>query len=102
MPELVSLECLDHNVTQAGATYTFMDPQWREENRSVDAEGRSYEFTNYPTNESLITCTIGNVESKPVRVVGTSSIKGKVIIFWTLKKKIITINHSNLKYFLGQ
>ena len=105
MPELVSLECLaiDHNVTQAGATYTFMDPQWREENRSVYAEGRSYEFTNYPTNESLITCTIGNVESKPVRVVGTSSIKGKVIIFWTLKKKTITIciNHSNLKYFLS-
>ena len=54
------------------ATYTFMDPEGRVEN-SVVAAGSSYEFTIDTTNESLITCTIDNVESEPVKVVGTSS-----------------------------
>ena len=74
MPELVSLECLSGGnfIIRTGATYTFMDPEGRVEN-SVVAAGRSYEFTNHPTNESLITCTIDNVESEPVKVVGTSS-----------------------------
>ena len=70
MPELVSLECFDSaGIIRVGATYTFMDPDGRVEN-SVNAPGRSYEFTNHPTNESLITCTLNNVESEPVRVVG--------------------------------
>ena len=77
MPELVSLECLTSSdgAIEHGATYTFMDPDRMEESYSVTvAEGViSYEFTNNPTNESLITCTIDNVESEPVRVVGTSS-----------------------------
>ena len=48
-----------------------MDPEGKVED-SVDAAGRirSYEFTIYPTNESLITCTLNNVKSEPVRVVG--------------------------------
>ena len=73
MPEIVSLECLSNGIIRPGARYTFRDPEGREEDRSVVAAGRSYEFTNHPTNESLITCTIENVESEPVRVVGTSS-----------------------------
>ena len=72
MPELVSLECLSGDIIRAGARYTFMDPEGRVEN-SVDTAGRSYEFTNHPTNESLIICTIDNVESEPVKVAGTSS-----------------------------
>ena len=72
MPELVSLECLSDDIFRAGARYTFMDPERRVEN-SIVAAGRSYEFTIHPTNESLITCTIDNVESEPVKVVGTSS-----------------------------
>ena len=71
-PEIVSMECLDNGLLRAGARYTFMDPEGRVEN-SVDVEGRSYEFTIHPTNESLITCTIDDVDSEPVRVVGTSS-----------------------------
>ena len=72
-PEIVSMECLDSNgLLQAGATYTFMDPEGRVEN-SVVAAGRSYEFTIHPINESLITCTINDVESEPVKVVGTSN-----------------------------
>ena len=72
-PERVSMECLDSNgLLRAGARYTFMDAEGRVEN-SVDTAGRSYEFTIHPTNESLITCTIDNVESEPVKVVGTSS-----------------------------
>ena len=76
MPERVSLECINsNNLLERGATYTFVDPEGRENDRSVDAAAgsTSYEFTNHPTNESLITCTINNVESEPVRVVGTSS-----------------------------
>ena len=70
MPEVVSLECLSDGIIRPGARYTFMDPEGREEDRSVDVEGHGYEFTNLPTNESLITCTFNNVESEPVRVVG--------------------------------
>ena len=67
------MECLDSNgLLRAGARYTFMDPEGRVEN-SVDVEGRSYEFTIHPTNESLITCTIDDVESEPVSVVGISN-----------------------------
>ena len=76
MPELVSLECLTSSdgVIEGGATYTFMDPDGVEEKSVTVAAGvYSYEFTNYPTNESLITCTIDTVESEPVRVIGTSS-----------------------------
>ena len=72
MPELILLECLSDGVIQVGATYTFMDPEGRVEN-SVVAAGRSYEVTIHPANESLITCTLNNVESERVRVVGTSS-----------------------------
>ena len=71
--EQVSLECFDSaGIIRDGARYTFMDPEGREESSFV-AAGRSYEVTINPTNESLITCTLNNVESKPVRVVGTSS-----------------------------
>ena len=72
MPEKVSLECGVDGILRSGATYTFRDPDGRVEN-IVDAAGRSYEFTIHPTNESLITCMFNNVESEPVRVVGTSS-----------------------------
>ena len=72
MPERVSLECINplNHLFERGATYTFRDPEGREEN-SVVATGFSYEFTNHPTNESLITCTLDDVESEPVRVVGS-------------------------------
>ena len=78
MPELVSLECLSGTgVILDGARYTFMDPDGVEKNCSVVAAGRSYEFTNHPTYESLITCTIDNVESERVKVAGTQVIKFK-------------------------
>ena len=76
MPELVSLECLasSDGVIEGGATYTFMYPDGVEEKSVTVAEGvDSYKFTNHPTNESLITCTLDTVKSEPVRVVGTSS-----------------------------
>ena len=74
MPERVSLECFDSaGIIRDGARYTFRDPEGREDDRSVDVAGRSYEFTNHPTNESLITCTLNDVESEPVRVVGKST-----------------------------
>ena len=74
MPEKVSLECLDGDgiIRTGAARYTFMDPEGRVEN-VVHPAGRSYEFTIHPANESLITCTIENVESEPVKVVGTLS-----------------------------
>jgi hypothetical protein len=77
MPGKVLLECLDDGVIQSGATYTFKDPEGRVES-SVVAEGTSYEATILRTNESLVTCTLENmpgVESQPVKVVGTSSIR---------------------------
>ena len=76
MLERVSLECRNSNgLLQRGARYTFRDPEGREDDFSVDAaaDSTSYEFTNHPTNESLITCTINNVESERVKVVGTSN-----------------------------
>ena len=73
MPEIVSLECLSNGIIRPGARYTFMDPEGREEDHSVVVAGRSYEFRNHPTNEWLITCTLEDVESEPVRVVGKSS-----------------------------
>ena len=95
MPERVSLECMNvsSGLLQNGATYKFKDPEGREEDRSFDVVGRSYEFTNHPTNESLITCTLKNVESEPVRVVGMSN---NLIM-------IIEVNNLqfNMQLFLG-
>ena len=83
MPERVSLECFDSaGIIRDGARYTFRDPEGSVEN-SVVAPGRSYELTIHPTNESLITCTLNNVESELVKVVGMSN------------NYIIIINHDH-------
>jgi hypothetical protein len=73
----VLLECLDvrdseGGIAQSGATYTFKYPEGRMESSAV-AEGTSYEATILRTNESLVTCTLENAESEPVKVVGTSN-----------------------------
>ena len=68
-----SLECFDEeNFVQSEATYTFRDPVTRETERelTVGAEQRSYTFTIQPSNESLVSCTIGSKESDQIMVAG--------------------------------
>ena len=64
------LECYDgDNFPRAGARYTFRDPVTELED-TIEAEGDSYIFTIQPSNESLVSCTIGSEESDRVMVAG--------------------------------
>ena len=61
------LECIVGYFVRSGARFTFKEPGTEVVEADSVMERR---FTIYPSNESLVTCTIDSEESDPVRVAG--------------------------------
>ena len=77
----VALECLARpsNIIQSRATFTFREPGTEAVEANVMAEGSYYSFTIHPSNESLVTCTLGSGESDLVMVAGKLLCKHSIL-----------------------